>query len=158
MKRNIRSVEKAMLLGMLLFGQQAFGGQANDKIVTIHLLNDNAATQGIGEKIGEITFSDSAKGLQIKTELKGLPPGKHGFHIHEKSSCDGAQKEGKWEKGAGAEGHYDPQHTDHHLGPQGKGHLGDLPVLIVDKQGEVKKTLYAKRLKVADLEERSVMI
>ncbi|MBS0288499.1 MAG: superoxide dismutase family protein [Proteobacteria bacterium] len=147
-----------MLLGVILFGQQAFAEGADKKVVTIHLLNNNAATKGIGEKIGEITFSDSAQGLKIKTDLKGLSPGEHGFHIHEHPSCNASEKDSKLEAGLAAGGHYDPEHSNHHLGPDGKGHLGDLSVLKVDKDGQAKETLYAKRLKLAELSGRSIMI
>ena len=58
-----------------------------------------------------------------------------------------------------AGGHYDPQGTKKHLGPHHKeGHLGDLPVLVVDKDGSASLPGLAPRLKTSNLNGRSVMI
>ena len=61
------------------------------KDVDVHAVS----TAGVGQKIGTIRFIDSPVGLAIQTNLTQLPPGPHGFHIHEKGSCDVAEKEGK---------------------------------------------------------------
>ncbi len=42
-----------------------------------------ATPSGPGEAVGTVTIADSAQGAVIKTDLKGLPPGPHGFHVHE---------------------------------------------------------------------------
>ncbi len=58
--------------------------------------------------------------------------------------------------GAGA--HLDPAHTGIHAGPYGNGHLGDLPVLIVDADGKATLPLLSPRLKVADVSGHALMI
>lgn len=152
----MREWQKGIIACVLM----TFAGQvlAAQTAVDVFMLNSDPNTKGIGEKIGVIEFSDSDKGLVIKPDLKGLPPGPHGFHIHEKGSCDGAEVNGQWQAGALAGGHLDPAHTGKHLGPKGKGHHGDLPELIVNKNGEAKEKLIAPHLTVLDLRERSVMI
>ena len=60
--------------------------------------------------------------------------------------------------GLAAGGHYDPANTGKHLGPDGNGHLGDLPVLHVAADGTASRDSYAPRLKTTDLEGRSIMI
>lgn len=143
------------MLSALLGGVgQAF---AAEKVVDIYSLNDNVTTKGIGEKIGTVTFEETDKGLVIKPNLKLLPSGEHGFHIHEHPSCE-AQKEGdKWVAGMAAGGHLDPSHTGKHLGPHHDGHLGDLPLLVIEQDGP-GATLIAERLKLKDIENHSVMI
>ena len=48
----------------------------------------NAVTaQGVGQEIGTVLLSDSPAGLVIRTNLKQLPAGERGFHIHENGSC-----------------------------------------------------------------------
>jgi Cu-Zn family superoxide dismutase len=57
-----------------------------------------------------------------------------------------------------AKGHYDPEDTKKHAGPEGDGHKGDLPVLEVAADGTAQVTLTAPRLKVADAQGRALMI
>lgn len=126
--------------------------------VEVYALNNDPKVKGIGESLGTIEFVDSDKGLVIQPSLKGLPPGPHGFHVHENDSCEGEEKGGKWEPGARAGEHFDPAHTDKHLGPNGKGHHGDLPVLVADKSGNANEELVAPHLTVLDLHKHSVVI
>ncbi len=58
-----------------------------------------------------------------------------------------------------AGGHLDPSKTTQHLGPYSdQGHLGDLPALIVDKDGNANLPMLAPRLKIADILNHSLMI
>ncbi len=103
-----------------------------------------------GTSAGKITFEDSQYGLMIKPQLSGLPAGSHGFHIHQHPDCG--------DHGMNAGGHLDPATTNSHQGPYGQGHLGDLPVLIVDNNGVANIPNLAPRLKVSDIQGHSVMI
>jgi len=67
-------------------------------------------------------------------------------------------KEGKTVPGLAAGAHYDPANTGKHEGPQGKGHLGDLPALTVAADGTATTAVVAPRLKMADMKGRSLMI
>lgn len=128
-----------------------FSAQAAETALTLQLLGPD----GPGAAIGTVSFSDGAKGLAITPKLSGLPPGLHGFHVHEKPSCDTVDGV----PGAGAGGHYDPQKSGKHLGPDHPGgHLGDLPVLGVSVNSAATKPITAPRLKVADLKGRSLVI
>lgn len=116
----------------------------------------SVSAQGIGPKIGTVSFQDTANGLSIQTQLSQLPSGYHGFHIHEKGSCDVAEKDGKNVAGLAAGSHFNPHKTGH--GTPNEGHMGDLPVLNVDSNGNAKTTLVAPRLKLADIQGLSIMI
>lgn len=102
------------------------------------------------QNLGQITFEDSEYGLMIKPQLHSLPPGIHGFHLHQKADCG--------DKGMNAGSHYDPHKTNSHQGPYGKGHLGDLPALAVGADGKATTPLVAPRLKTSDLAGLAVMI
>jgi Cu-Zn family superoxide dismutase len=117
-------------------------------------------TQGQGASVGQVTLTDSPKGVAIALDLHGLPPGAHGFHVHAKPSCDPAPDDKGVVTAAGAAGsHLDPAATGKHLGPQGAGHLGDLPRIEVAADGTARQTLTAPRLKsVAVLKGRALMI
>ena len=67
--------------------------------------------------------------------------------------------EGKPAAGFAAGGHYDPAHTNKHLGPvRIGGHRGDLPILMVDSKGDATEALTAPHLTVAEIRGRSIMI
>lgn len=113
--------------------------------------------QGIGNAVGRIQFTDTAQGLQIQTQLKQLPSGPRGFHIHENPSCAPAEKDGKMVAALSAGGHFNPYQMPNHGTPL-TGHLGDLPFLLVETDGTAQRTLIAPRLKVKDILGRAVMI
>jgi len=113
---------------------------------------------GVGKPAGTITIKEAAGGLEFDTNLKGLPPGEHGFHLHEKGSCAPAEKEGKPMAGGAAGGHYDPADTKAHKGPGGGGHKGDLPKLEVDATGAAIAKLNAPGLTLAEVRGKALMI
>jgi Cu-Zn family superoxide dismutase len=118
-----------------------------------------ATPSGPGEAIGTVTISDSPRGAVIKTNLRGLPPGQRGFHVHETGSCQPTTSNGQTVPAGAAGGHFDPHHTAKHAGPQGGGHLGDLPVLTVAANGTAVETLTAPQIKdVGALRGRALMI
>lgn len=114
--------------------------------------------KGNGAEIGAVTFVDEADALSVSVNLKGLPPGKHGFHVHEHPDCGPMEKDGVIGHALAAGGHYDPEKTGKHLGPEGGGHKGDLPVLEVGADGSVVTILKVKGVQAADFKYRSVMI
>ncbi len=110
------------------------------------------AEKGTGKSAGTVEITPIKYGLLFTPHLKGLTPGLHGFHIHEVDSCDN--------NGMAAGGHFDPKKTGKHFGPYSdNGHLGDLPVLIVDANGEANTPVLAPRIKnIEDIRHRSLMI
>ena len=131
-----------------------FVAAAADKTVAM----DSVDAAGEGAPVGAVTISESRYGLVFTPALKGLPPGVHGFHVHEKPSCEAQEKDGKKVAALAAGGHYDPAKTGHHGVPWGDGHLGDLPPLFVDANGNASQPVLAPRLKMADLQGRSLMV
>lgn len=127
---------------------------ADEIVVTVHLATD----AGPGKAIGTIKVQDTAHGALFTPLLTDLPPGLHGFHVHEHAHCGPADKDGKMTPGLAAGNHFDPGKTGKHLGPYGDGHLGDLPPLFVGADGAATLPVLAPRLKVADLAGRSLMI
>jgi Cu-Zn family superoxide dismutase len=127
---------------------------AADVVVQMNLVDE----QGIGKAIGTVTIADGPGGLVLTPALTDLPPGPHGFHIHQNPSCAPAEKDGKLVPGLAAGGHYDPATTARHEGPGGAGHLGDLPALTAAADGKAAQLVTAPRLRLADVAGRSLMI
>jgi Cu-Zn family superoxide dismutase len=137
---------------LLALGSSAYA--AKSLKVTMNAISPD----GVGKAIGTITIKEGKDGVTLTPKLKDLAPGEHGFHVHEKPSCDPADKEGKKTAGQSAGGHFDPAGTKVHKGPGGGGHKGDLPKLVVSDKGEAKDKLEVKGLTLADFQGRSLMI
>ncbi|MGE3935229.1 MAG: superoxide dismutase [Cu-Zn] SodC [Rhodospirillaceae bacterium] len=146
---------RAFLLGAGAAVVAATAAVAAETIVTMNKIT----AQGVGEAIGTVRFVDAPQGITITPNLKGLPPGEHGFHVHQNPSCaPGDGPNGQPAAGLAAGGHYDPAHTGKHLGPHGAGHKGDLPKLAVADDGTAIRAMTVPNLKVEELRGRSLMI
>src|SRR5690349_14438937 len=70
---------------------------------------------------GTVTLEDTPSGLQVRAQLANVPPGQHGFHIHEYGACS--------EMGKAAGNHYNPTGAKHGMvmkdGLQ-HAHVGDM--------------------------------
>jgi Cu-Zn family superoxide dismutase len=117
-----------------------------------------ADATGTGAPIGSVRIVETRYGLAFYPSLRGLSPGLHGFHVHEKPSCAPAPKDGAPVAALAAGGHLDPAGSNRHGEPWGDGHLGDLPALYVDAEGNASNPVLAPRLKLADVRNRSLMV
>ena len=98
---------------------------------------------------GVIKFKQRAgKSTIIKGIIRGLTPGKHGFHIHEfgdlSNGCESA----------GA--HYNPDGVEH--GSLEQGHVGDLGNIIADKSGTARFQIKANRVTLTEVVGRAIVI
>lgn len=107
-------------------------------------------TDARGRDVGTVKLDDTIYGLVLTPKLHGLPAGTHGFHVHAMPMCT--------HNGMAAGGHLDPDKTNAHKGPYDNGHLGDLPVLIVDENGGTTLPVLAPRLKLAFVTGKALMI
>jgi Cu-Zn family superoxide dismutase len=157
MSTNIRRhtlVASGTVLGAVLLLAGTTVAAPKPAKVTINQID----VKGVGKSLGTITIKETKEGLELQTNLKGLPPGEHGFHMHEKGSCDPADKDGVMTAGQSAGAHYDPAATKAHKGPGGGGHAGDLPKLEVSEKGVAKDKLKVAGLKMEDVSGRALMI
>lgn len=100
---------------------------------------------GAGEVIGAATFTQGTVGILADISVNGLPPGKHGMHMHAVGSCD---HEGHFKS---ASGHINPDGKEHgYLNPKGP-EKGDLPNINVNEEGSALLELFMPQLDVNDL-------
>lgn len=144
-----------ILSSLALLGSLA-AGAAHAAGLTVDLAL--AQPTGAGASVGTVNVTETRYGLVFTPALKGLPPGLHGFHVHEKPSCAPGEQNGAPVAALGAGGHLDPAGTKKHGEPWGDGHLGDLPPLYVAADGTAATPVLAPRLKMTDLSGRSLMI
>lgn len=143
-------------IGSSAIQAEMHGKHDHDKSMTVTMHRVNAS--GTGESIGTVKVKQNEHGLVFEPSLKGLSPGRHGFHIHENPSCQPSSKNGEVTPGGAAGSHYDPEDSGAHGTPWGEGHLGDLPALHVNEDGSASFPVLSPRLKLKDLKGRSLMI
>ena len=91
---------------------------------------------------GHIEFIQNKNNMLVKVKVKGLKPGNHGIHIHNK---------GNLLEGCGSLcAHFNPDNTNHGDISDSKNnrHAGDLGNIIADKNGVCKQILYDKIIKL----------
>ena len=84
-----------------------------------------------GQLVGTATLSETDEGVKLELDLVNMPPGEHGFHIHETGECAPPDFQS-------AGGHLALAGQSHGF-DTGKGpHLGDLPNLTVAASGSAE--------------------
>ncbi|BCR05659.1 hypothetical protein DESUT3_27280 [Desulfuromonas versatilis] len=86
-------------------------------------------TEG-NEASGTLTLTEQEGGVLVVVDAKGLTPGQHGFHFHEKGDCSAPDA-------TSAGGHFNPESTPHGApdNPATERHAGDLGNLEAAEDG-----------------------
>jgi len=97
---------------------------------------------------GSITFSPAPDGgVHVVADVKGVPPGKHGLHLHANGECVHGDEAGKHFSSAG--GHFNPANVAHACPPTDPRHAGDFGNIDVDASGNGHLDLVSKDISVA---------
>lgn len=79
---------------------------------------------------GMVHMQELADGtVDVNADLTGVPPGVHGFHIHDKGTCA--------DNGNAAGGHFNPMNMPHAAPDAQSHHAGDFGNVTADANGEI---------------------
>jgi Cu-Zn family superoxide dismutase len=99
---------------------------------------------------GVVTFREIDHEILIRVNLTGLPPGLHGFHIHECGDLsEGCQS---------ACAHYNPTGAKHGGLKDAESHAGDLGNILADDQGNCKMDMTTNKFHLQEILGRSLII
>lgn len=96
-----------------------------------------------GEDLGRATITEGARGVVLRVETKGLTPGWHGLHFHEKGDCSTADF-----KSAGSHVH-DTMAVVHGFLAAGHNDAGDLPNLYSAADGTAMAEMFTPFVSLA---------
>ena len=114
----------AVMGGTGLAGGMKSGEAVEKAVAVLH------PTKG-SDVSGVVNFTRTSDGVRISAEVRGLVPGKHGFHIHQLGDCSAPD-------GTSAGGHYDPDGHPHAGPDAAKRHMGDMGNLEADASGTAR--------------------
>lgn len=97
-----------------------------------------------GTDVGSVTWTQGAGTVTVTVAVQGLPPGFHGFHVHQVGECVAPF--------TSAGPHLNPAGASH---PE---HAADQPVLLVNADGTGSATFTTDRYAVADLVGAAVIV
>jgi Cu-Zn family superoxide dismutase len=81
-----------------------------------------------GKTVGRALFREAPDGVLVRLEVRGLTPGLHAVHVHAVAKCEGPAF-------TSAGGHFNPMQRKHGLKNPDGAHAGDLPNMLVAKDG-----------------------
>lgn len=92
---------------------------------------------------GTVNFTQRGDGsVEVSVNLTGVPPGVHGFHVHDKGDCGDA--------GNAAGGHFNPTATPHGAPGADPHHAGDFGNVTADADGRVNTRFTTRSITVAE--------
>jgi len=96
---------------------------------------------GQGRIVGTVTLQPEGQGVRVAADVAGVPPGRHGIHLHARGQCEPPAFES-------AGDHVNPEQRQHGLQNPSGAHAGDLPNLEVGPDGTGRLEHITPRLRL----------
>ena len=126
-------LETMMTMGTVMIAAAfpAMAAKMKPVVVAIHTAD--------GTDAGTITMRSGKGGsVNVKVDVKNLPPGEHGIHLHQNAKCDPPDF-----KSAG--GHFNPSSKQHGMKNPGGPHAGDMPFNLTVASDGTDKTEFSTK-------------
>lgn len=107
---------------------------------------------GDGKDAGVVTVTEAPRGVLLKLELKGLTPGWHAVHFHEKGDCGTPDF-----KSAGAHVHSAATTVHGLLNPDANDN-GDLPNIFAGPDGSATAEIYSTLVSLKGAGDRPALL
>jgi len=122
-------------IALLVLASCASTGSGPSASVTLSPTSGSTAS-------GTVTMRQLADGaVFVVVDLTGVPPGVHGFHIHDKGDCG--------DNGNAAGGHFNPATTAHGAPSADPHHAGDFGNVTASADGRVHTDFTTRSVTVA---------
>ena len=151
MKRSpLSSLRASIAAALLLCGSATLASAAHHEGDQAHAMMAPVGFKAIAVLVagndsgvsGTVTFEQTPAGVRVVANLKGLTPGKHGFHVHQKGDLSAADL-------TSTGGHFNPSGHDHAGPTDAMRHVGDLGNLEADEHGNAHMDIVDHKLALA---------
>ena len=135
----------AVALGALLAGCSHGGATSMGRIrdVPPKMMVTSDVIAPSGDVLGKATLSQESEGTRVHLELRGLPAGSYGVHLHSVGKCEAPGF-------TTAGGHFNPGMKQHgSMNPAGE-HAGDLPNIVFGDDSRATLDALQNGLRLAD--------
>ena len=126
-----RKICLCVFLGLALISAEARAKRPSK--VVVHLKD------AAGKDAGDVVIRQHQQGVRLYLGVKGLPPGEHAIHFHEKPTCEPPDF-----KSAG--GHFNPTGAHHGLKNPDGPHAGDMQNFNVATNGTSGDVIHNERV------------
>ena len=92
---------------------------------------------------GKVTFTQHGGKITMKVVVKGLTPGPHAIHFHEKGDCSAPDA-------TSAGGHWNPSSENHGKWGHAPFHHGDIGNLVADSKGTAELSVESELWTLGD--------
>jgi len=114
----------------------------SEKMIEVIMKNNE------GKILGSISLFQKFSGVLFRIDLHSLPPGSHGFHVHEIGLCEDNFKT--------AGPHFNPEMNEHGF-ENSSGHAGAMVNIFTYANGEVKADIFNHKVNIMGSNENSIL-